>query len=104
MCIRDRIGCPRLLNEAYVPNRLGEQLATNTFDFFSRSQNLKVDSQGNLHLSKIIEWFGTDFGVSSQAQIQALQPYFPQVAKDLVAGGRYNIKYQEYDWNLNEQR
>ena len=98
------IGCPRLLNEAYVPNRLEEQLATNTFDFFSRSQNLKVDSQGNLHLSKIIEWFGTDFGVSSQAQIQALQPYFPQVAKDLVAGGRYNIKYQEYDWNLNEQR
>ena len=98
------IGCPRLLNEAYVPNRLGEQLATNTFDFFSRSQNLKLDGQGNLHFSKIIEWFGSDFGSSSQAQIQALQPYFPQAAKDLVASGRYNIKYQEYDWNLNAQR
>jgi len=98
------IGCPRLLNEAYVPNRLEEQLQINTFDFFSRSQNLKVDGQGNLHLSKILEWFGSDFGASSQAQIQALQPYFPQPAQALVAGGQYSIKYQEYDWNLNAQR
>lgn len=98
------IGCPRLLNEAYVSARLAEQLATNTFDFFSRSQNLKLDGRGNLHLSQIIDWFGSDFGRSSQAQIQALQPYFPQPAQALVASGRYKIKYLEYDWNLNAQK
>lgn len=98
------IGCPRLLNEAYVPDRLEDQLAANSVDFFSRSQNLKLDGQGNLHLSQILNWFGSDFGSSSQAQIQALEPYFPQAAKALVASGRYNIKYQSYDWNLNAQK
>jgi hypothetical protein len=98
------IGCPRLLNEAYVAGRLEEQLATNTFDFFSRQQNLKTDTQGNLYLSQIISWFGGDFGNTTTAQIQALQPYFPPAAQQLVASGRYRIQYQEYDWNLNAQR
>ncbi len=98
------IGCPRLLNEAYVPDRLGDQLATNTVDFFSRPQNLKLDGQGNLYLSQILDWFGGDFGSSSQAQMQVLQRYFPQPAQALVASGRYNIKFLEYDWNLNAQK
>ena len=41
------IGCPRLLNEAYVPDRLEEQLAMNTRDFFSRPQNFQLDKSGN---------------------------------------------------------
>ena len=98
------IGCPRLLNEAYVPDRLEAQLATNSTDFFARSQNLQVDGQGNLKLSQIIQWYGKDFGASSQDQIQALLPYFPPSAEALVASGRYSIKYLEYDWNLNAQR
>jgi len=98
------IGCPRLLNEAYVPDRLEAQLVANSKDFFARSQNLQVDGQGNLKLSQIIKWYGSDFGSSSQAQVQALTPYFPQSAQALVASGRYSVKYLEYDWNLNAQR
>ena len=41
------IGCPRLLNEAYVPQKLEQQLATNSTDFFSRSRNLQFDQASN---------------------------------------------------------
>ena len=98
------IGCPRLLNEAYVADRLGAQLVTNSTDFFARSQNLQVDRRGNLKLSQIIKWYGEDFGKSSQDQIRALTPYFPQSAQAIISSGRYSIKYLDYDWNLNAQR
>ncbi len=98
------IGCPRLLNEAYVSDRLEDQLVTNSVDFFARSQNLKTDAQGNLYLSQILSWFGTDFGKSQQAQIQYLQPYFPQSAQVLVGRGGYRIQYLKYNWDLNAQQ
>lgn len=39
------IGCPRLLNEAYVAESLDKQLETNARDFFSRSQNFRYDER-----------------------------------------------------------
>lgn len=97
------IGCPRLLNEAYVANRLEQQLATNTQDFFSRRQNLKVTGN-TLRLSEIINWFGSDFGGTQQQQMRTLSPYFPQPAQALVASGNYRVQFLNYDWNLNSQR
>jgi len=96
------IGCPRLLNEAYVPARLADQLAINTKDFFSRPQNLQVN--GNvLMLSKILSWFGTDFAPTQQQQVQVLGKYFPQSAQQVAASGNYGVQFLEYDWNLNTQ-
>lgn len=96
------IGCPRLLNRAYFPQSLGEQLAVNTQDFFSRPQNLQV-SGNTLNMSKIMEWYGTDFAQSPQQQAQVLAKYFPQQAQQLVASGNFRVGYLGYDWNLNER-
>ena len=38
------ISCPRLLNEAYLPQSLEQQLAENTHDFFSQSGNFRYDA------------------------------------------------------------
>lgn len=97
------IGCPRLLNEAYVPDRLDQQLVINTTDFFNRRQNLKVTGN-TLRLSEIISWFGSDFGANQQQQMQVLSPYFPPQAQALVAGGNYRVQFLDYDWNLNSQQ
>jgi hypothetical protein len=97
------IGCPRLLNRAYVADSVEEQLVTNTRDFFSRSQNLEV-SGNTLRLSKIMDWYGTDFASTPQQQVQSLVKYFPESAKQVVAGGNFRVAYQSYDWNLNEQK
>lgn len=97
------IGCPRLLNRAYFPQHLAEQLAVNTTDFFSRSQNLQV-SGSTLNLSKIMEWYGSDFAQSPQQQAQVLAKYFPGPAQQLVASGNFRVSYLGYDWNLNAQK
>ncbi len=96
------IGCPRLLNEAYVPNRLEQQLVTNTQDFFNRQQNLQIVNNG-LNLSQIISWFGSDFGSTQQQQIQVLSRYFPPQAQAVVGRGNYSINFLDYDWDLNTQ-
>uniref|UniRef100_A0A7C2JXT8 DUF547 domain-containing protein n=1 Tax=Schlesneria paludicola TaxID=360056 RepID=A0A7C2JXT8_9PLAN len=98
------IGCPRLRNEAYVPERINEQLADNARDFFSRPQNLKVDPASHtLSLSSILDWFGGDFGRSQPEQLRFLQPYLPQSAQALAQDPNVRIRYQDYNWSLNDR-
>ena len=99
------VGCPRLLNQAYTAQQLEQQLAVNASDFFSRSRNLKFDNSRNqLQLSAIMDWFGSDFGSDQNAQIRKIYPYFPDSIKSAVQRGGYRVSYQDYDWNLNEQK
>ena len=99
------IGCPRLLNEAYVPDKLEGQLVANSRDFFSRSQNLKFDqSKNQLQLSSIMKWFADDFGTDTTAQVHAIKPYLPEGIKDNVSKRSFSVGYLDYDWNLNEQK
>lgn len=98
------VGCPRLMNEAYTPDRIEEQLALNTRDFFSRSQNFQVDQSGVMHVSSILDWFGEDFGPTQQAQFTALQQYLPEDAQRMAVNPRTRLVFQDYDWSLNEQR
>ncbi len=99
------IGCPRLLNQAYVADRIDEQLTLNSRDFFSRKQNLTFDTRGRqLQLSAIMKWFATDFGSDREAQIQKVASWFPDEAKDFVTSSSFSISYLDYDWNLNERK
>ncbi|MEM9185784.1 MAG: DUF547 domain-containing protein [Planctomycetota bacterium] len=100
------IGCPRLLNEAYVPRRLDEQLSVNARDFFAQRQNFQVDAGSNtVKLSSILSWFGSDFGADTQAQLRAISPYLPNdAARQFVAEAGVRVSYLDYDWNLNEQK
>ena len=99
------IGCPRLLNRAYVSDRLDEQLTGNARDFFSRAQNLRTDSaSGTLLVSSILDWFGEDFGSSTKQQGAYLKPYLPAAAQRVVDSGRLRFRYLDYNWNLNDQK
>ncbi|MDA1229329.1 MAG: DUF547 domain-containing protein [Planctomycetota bacterium] len=97
------IGCPRLLNEAYVEDRLEEQLALNTRDFFSRPQNFQLGKSGTMHVSAILDWFGEDFGSTQQTQFTALQQYLPENAQRLAVSPQAHVEFQEYNWSLNQQ-
>ena len=99
------IGCPRLLNEAYVPERVDEQLETNAKDFFSRQQNFRFDeSSQRFQLSAIMNWFGGDFGASKSAQLKRIAPWLPsESAKRIAASGTGSVSFLSYDWDLNEQ-
>lgn len=99
------IGCPRLLNEAYVADRLEEQLEHNTKDFFARKQNFQHDeSNRRFHMSSILSWFAEDFGKNRAAQMKTISKWLPTPeARDAAQKNLVRVKYLKYDWNLNEQ-
>lgn len=97
-------GCPRLLSEAYVPNRIEEQLDLNARDFFSRSANFH--HQGNrLGLSSILKWYGEDFGETLADQLKKFAPWLPtKEAQQAAINGSAKVTYLDYDWSINEQK
>ena len=99
------IGCPRLLDEAYTPEKLDSQLAGNTRDFFARQGNFQADPAGRtVRVSSILDWFSEDFGPTPQQGLARLADYMPdETTKGLVTGQDFSVSYLDYDWSLNEQ-
>lgn len=101
------IGCPRLRNEAYTPDRIEDRLADNTRDFFSRPEHFRADAaKRTVSVSPILEWFGEDFGSNPQARLKRLEAYLPRGGgiHELIEQGDFSVSYLDYDWNLNDQR
>ncbi|MFW6106944.1 MAG: DUF547 domain-containing protein [bacterium] len=99
------VGCPRLLNRAYTPAKLEEQLAMNTRDFFSRDQNFQIDvANRRVRVSAILDWFGEDFGPSPRKGLAGLAQYLPGAStRQLVGSEDFAVTFLDYDWSLNEQ-
>jgi hypothetical protein len=100
------IGCPRLLNEAYVPERLEEQLTENSRSFFADASKFRYDDKRRaFHISPIIRWFGEDFGGSESVQLKTIAPFISDsTASQAAASGRGTISFVDYDWGLNDQK
>jgi hypothetical protein len=98
-------GCPRLLNEAYVADRVTEQLETNSRDFFARSQNFRYDQgRRRFYLSSIMKWFGEDFGSNQAAQLRKIAPWLPdEASRQAASRNSVSVSFLDYDWSLNEQ-
>lgn len=95
------IGCPRLLNEAYVAERLDAQLTVNSQSFFAEASKFRYDAnRKTFYISPIIQWFGEDFGDSEPAQLKTIAPYI----SDSAASGRGSMSFVDYDWGLNNQK
>jgi len=99
------LGCPRLLNEAYTPERLEDQLGANTRDFFAREKNFQADvANRRVRVSAILDWFGEDFAPTPQKALAGLAQYMPDEAtRKLIAGEDFSVSFLKYDWSLNEQ-
>lgn len=92
------IGCPSLLQEAYVGNRLNEQLDLAAQNFLHNKSKNYI--KGNtFYLSKIFKWYGDDF----KPKYGGFKNY---VIETLRTPGQdyndYNVEFNDYDWNLNE--
>ena len=100
------IGCPRLLNEAYVANKVQEQLERNAKDFFSRPKNFRYDaSRHRFYLSSILSWYGGDFGGNQAAQLRTISRWLPDAASQQAAARNgVQLSFLNYNWGLNDQR
>jgi hypothetical protein len=86
--------CPNLRSEAYLPNKIEEQLDEQAFGFINNSdKNLINDKE--TRLSEIFNWFESDFTKESDL-LDYIEKYNPSLKK------ANKVTYIEYDWSLNE--
>ncbi|MEM6735190.1 MAG: DUF547 domain-containing protein [Bacteroidota bacterium] len=91
------ISCPKLRKEAYLPETLDEQLTIAANEFLSNSQKNEFKNAKSAKLSKLFNWYKGDFD-NDGSLIAYINKYAPiKLAQDA------KIRWQEYDWSLNEQ-
>jgi len=97
--------CPPLRTEAYVGDRLEAQLADQTRRVHSDGRWLLFDpASGTLQLTKLFDWYGSDFLQAAPSVEEYVAAQQPSVRAALGAGQRVKIRWLPYDWSLNERR
>jgi hypothetical protein len=97
--------CPRLRREAYTGPRLDAQLDEQARRFLHSARKNRIPSgEGHIALSRILKWYGSDFGPTTADVQRALAPYFEGSVRDSLAQGAYEVRFLPYDWTLNDQR
>ena len=96
------IGCPPLRNEAYTAQRLGVQLDEQADYVHAHPRWFRFDRQrGLVHLTRLYDWYGSDFTQQSPTVLQYSATYAPGLRQAFDAGERPTIRWLEYDWRLN---
>jgi hypothetical protein len=112
------MGCPPLLNEPYVAERLDQQFEEQSKKFLSNPGKFRIDREkAVVYLSPILKWFADDFVNSrapqkniakhnkkTSAVLNFIGGYLKEAEREYVLGGSFKIKYLNYDWSLNEQQ
>jgi len=90
------ISCPKLLDEAFTPEKLDAQLEAQAHYFINNTAKNKI-SESKISISKIFNWFAVDFKSDGGASA-FIQKY---VDTDIT---KAEVSYLDYDWNLNKQQ
>lgn len=93
------IGCPSLATDAYLGSTLDAQLDAAASDFLNHPRGLKLQDN-KLLLSKLFEWYATDFGDNQSSILATLSKHTtPETQSALTAFSGSPV--YEYDWGLN---
>lgn len=89
------MGCPPLADYAFMPEKLEEQLRDRTTFVLNFPAFIRVN-KGIVQVSKIFEWYESDFLDDSESVLDYVDHYHTQnlIGKKLL--------YYEYDWRLNK--
>jgi hypothetical protein len=94
------IGCPNLRAEAYLPERLEEQLDEQARAYVRDPRGLSFGREGPI-VSRIYDWFIEDFGDSEEGVMRHLLSYASdEQAEQLRQWGE--LGGTAYDWRLND--
>jgi uncharacterized membrane protein YdjX (TVP38/TMEM64 family) len=102
------VGCPPLRPEAYVADRIDEQLADQERIIHTDgSRWFRFDERGGVvHLTQLYNWYAGDFEqvVESQDVLGYVRKRVRGVDEALNAGRSLRIAFVHYDWAINDQR
>ena len=89
--------CPKLLNIAFSPDKIEQQLNTAAKGFINDRKRNRLESD-KLQLSAIFKWFKKDFTKESSL-LEYVSRYFEEPLPEDI-----KISYLDYDWSLNEKK
>ncbi|MEO9892087.1 DUF547 domain-containing protein [Aurantibacter sp.] len=89
--------CPKLINTAFLPSTMEEQLEAATVDFINDTTRNKI-TEDKVQLSNIFKWYKSDF-TDNGSLIDYLNKYATSRASN-----DSKISYLKYDWGLNQAR
>ncbi|MDT0538277.1 MULTISPECIES: DUF547 domain-containing protein [Croceitalea] len=92
------LGCPPIINKAYLPETLDHQLQTQTELALNDPNFIRVKGK-KVQLSQLFEWYKADFTKDGKSQID----YVNQFRKEKI-DSKAKVSYYEYDWALNETK
>ena len=101
--------CPTLRSEAYVPERLDEQLTDQVKQFLADpSRGLRLDAANRvLWVSKVLKWYAKDFVPKGSLEVNTLlpviEPYLNLALAQSIRRQKPTLKVLDYDWSLNVQ-
>lgn len=87
-------GCPPIINAAYLPDTLEEQLNKQTKLALNNSNFIKVNTK-KVELSQIFEWYKDDFGKNT---LDFINKYRTEKLDN-----KTKYTYYTYDWTLNKK-
>lgn len=90
------LGCPPLINQAYVPALLEKQLETQTKKALNDPNFIKISGK-KVAFSEIFKWYKEDFQADGD-EIAFLNKYLTNQVPE-----KSKVTYYTYDWRLNAQ-
>lgn len=99
-------GCPPLLPEAFVADRLEKQLDAQVAKWLAdTSRNRYEREKKRLRVSKIFEWFREDFERDAGSVRSWIAARAPEAEREWIAATEdLTIEYLDYSWKLNEAK
>ena len=96
------LSCPKLREEAYEGLALNSQLDEDARRFLNDTSRNQFDLEGRtMYLSKIFDWYESDFEESAGSVSAFIAHYVSQGARSLTENENADIEYLPYDWGLN---
>ena len=91
------ISCPPIIPEAYLPDRLQEQLDSRTEAVINDPKFVRVESPGTVWVSALFKWYQSDFVAEGGHLLDFINRY----RRSKIAATS-SIRFMSYDWSLND--
>lgn len=111
------VSCPPIPTRAFTGESVYPQLEQAMRAFLRRPEGVQVEvATGTVTLSRIFEWFASDFASASRtatarpplsleqtAVLDYILPFWEDASSRKVLAGSPRVVYREYNWSVNAQ-
>ncbi len=99
------IGCPKLPNKPFDPQRLDEQLDFEARRFMNDPQKVRLDRAADiLYHSELLDWYEDDFLAVADDPLNYIKQYLNEEDQSYLEARKVTLKKIKYDWGLNEAK